>query len=140
MTVQLAPGTPESVEQELITQTTAQFNATVNVNQFFPNTYQIILQGDNTTYNPLVTNQQMLNAVVQEATSTYNNGWANGLTYQQNYDINLAANFDSICSTSTVFNGVQADTNTCVGIIAKIIEGIELLQYQDPVPPQPGDY
>jgi hypothetical protein len=135
---------PATLEQALIAQIQNQFVATVFVNPLVPNTWQIKLLGVNPNYNPLVTNQQMLDATVLMSTTNFVYGFADGMTYQQKVQEGSVGFLGNLCATATYFNLIQTssktfDRSTCQDVITTIEDALfELsLSTPTPIPPEP---
>lgn len=146
MTLQLSPGTPEQVEQDLIASVTNQFNVTISTNPFFQFTYQAVLNGYNPLYNPPLTSQQLLNQINSDAqyitnvdSNTYPAGWADGMGYQQYLDNTQAGEFIDNCSSPTYFNLVNIDTQTCANVVSAFYEYIYSVHIGTPTA-VPGDW
>lgn len=149
--IEISTGAPAGIEAQLIAQTTTQFNATVVPNPFFPNTYQIEVFGENTSYNPPVTSAQLLQQINMDAqymatvdSSTFINGFADGMAYQQSQEENLVSYYAVNCSTPTLFNLSQTstttfDSNTCGDVATTIDEALFQLSQSSPIviPPEP---
>jgi hypothetical protein len=124
---------PSALETSLIAATTNQYNATLTVNPFFSGTYQIELIAPNPNYNPPVSNQDLLDALVTVDSYTYTSGWADGESYQEFKQWNVTASYGNLCNGATNFNLVQTttgtfDQGTCqdvVGTIANIIFNLQ---------------
>jgi hypothetical protein len=128
-TVQVSTASSPGLETAFIAATTTQFNANVLVNPFFAGTYQITLNGLNPSYNPLVTNTQLLNSLVAVSTYGYVYGYGGGMVYQNNVDSNLATNFAINCSSPTAFmlnatSTTTFDSNTCNDVMQNVLNAL----------------
>lgn len=128
----------------MLTQLAAQFSINLFVNPLVPNTYQIKLFDLNPNYNPLITNQQMLDAVVETSTNNFVYGFADGMTYQQNQQIGSVGFLGNLCGSATNFSLIQTttgtfDRSTCQDVIATIEDALFALSLSTPtpIPPEP---
>ena len=133
-----------AMDAPLIAATTIQFNATVLTNPFFPGTYNVTVNGLNPSYNPPISNEDLLNAVVAASTTNYVPGFADGMTYQQTQEEGLVGSFGINCSSPTAFVLEQTttgtfNTSTCQDVIATIEDALfeESLSTPTPIPPEP---
>jgi hypothetical protein len=147
--VQLGPNVPESVEQNFLADTTAQWLGTLTSNAFFPNTYTFVLTGPNTAFNPPPSNIDLLNAVITVDSYTYVYGWADGMSYDRASNMQLIANIEGQCASSTTFivdgstwNTVYVDTATCRAVLNESWQQLYQLNYASPtvVPGFRSDY
>lgn len=147
---------PPTLESGLIASATNQYNATLTANPFFPGTYQIQLISTNAAYNPPVTNQALLNALVSVSTQNYVYGWADGIDWQRWHTLGFFNNqFDSSrnyvvnCSSPSYWNSLQVstsafplvsiDSTTCMAILSGVYNDIYNEFFSTPpapVPPQ----
>lgn len=137
--VQVSTASPSSLEQSFIAATTAQFSGTVFVNPFFPGTFQILLTGENSSYNPVVSNQDLLNEITQISTSTFIYGFADGMTYQQTTEEGSIGFLGNLCGSATSFSLIQTtaqtfDKNTCEDVVTTIESQLFAMSLSTPTP------
>jgi hypothetical protein len=108
--ITVSTSTDESTETALIAQTTTQFNASLFVNPFTPNTYQVKLFGLNPNYNPPPT-------VAQIEQNTVQFEYASGMIYERSGDAGALGYFMSLCDNATNFALVTIDSTTCQGVL-----------------------
>lgn len=116
--VTLGPNVPETIEQQFIASATTQYQATLVPNPLASNTYQLTLFGLNSSYNPPVTNLELLNSIVTIDSYTYVYGWADAENYQQNLDGTFLGSLIGKCDTPSDFTIDQStpptfDAATC---------------------------
>lgn len=111
----ISTGAPQGTEAQFIASMQAQWNVKVISNPLASNTYGITLYGPNPSYNPPITNAQLMQQIDLDAqyienvdSYTYVYGWADGESYQQSETSNMLQNFMVQCSTPSVF----VDTKT----------------------------
>lgn len=130
--VQLSTAAPLGLEAQFIAATTTQFTATVTSNPFFAGTYQISLLGLNPTYNPLITNAQLLEQINLDTqyiatvdSYTYVYGYAQGMTDQQTTEEGFVGSLGNLCGSPTNYALIQTTTGTfsqatCQDVVATI--------------------
>jgi hypothetical protein len=135
--VTISTGAPTGLEQQFLSATTNQFQASLLVNPLASNTYQLKLFGLNPNYNPLPTNLQLLDSLVSVDSWTYVAGWSNGESYQQSVTQNILAGYLVQCSSPTAFNLMQTSSSTfylstCQDTISTLINAIGQLHLSTP--------
>lgn len=108
--IQLGPGVPESAEQALLQATSAQFTVDTFVNPFFPNTYALTLHGLNPSYNPPLTNAQLIQLLPQYP-------FGAGMMYERTTDAGHLGSYMGLCNSATSFNLISIDSTTCQGVL-----------------------
>jgi hypothetical protein len=137
--ITVAGTAPQGLEQELIANTTTQYQATLLVNPFFAGTYQINISGLNPNFNSSPTNQQLLDYLVTVDSWTYVAGWANGESYQQSVDTKIADDFTAWCSSAPYFGLVSIDSTTCLAVAGGLAAEIVQMHLSAPTV-VPGDF
>lgn len=135
--VQLSTGVPSSIGDSFIAQTTTQFNAVAIKNPLVSNTYSIKIYGLNPNYNPPITNQQLLDALVTVDSYTYVYGWANGMDYGIHTARDIAGGYAINCSTPTEFNLNETssstfDTKTCYDVMGSVLDAFYQIDLSTP--------
>ena len=137
--VTVSTAAPQGLESAFIASTTAQWLASVSVNPFFAGTYSIQLFGPNPSYNPPVSNADLLNAVVTVDSYTYVYGWENGEEYQQSQDVQKLTDYTVLCSSPSAWGLVAIDSTTCIAVLGDAENGIFQLQLATPTA-TPGNW
>ena len=114
-------------DQALIAATTAQFNATVVTNPFFPGTYNVLVNGINPSYNAPLTPTQLLQEIDNMAaynttvdSYTYLFGWADGTTYTRAQDAEQADFIFAACTSTMTFATPPPGISTTSWIVPRI--------------------
>ena len=121
--VTVSTAAPVGLEKDFIAQTTAQYAASVFVNPFVANTYQVQLFGPNPSFNPPPSNADLLNALVSVDSYTYVYGWGDGESFERYHDLGyftapigtvgmLDGGFFVNCSSPTYWNNIQYSSDT----------------------------
>lgn len=123
--VSISTGAPKSLEQQFISNTTSQFQATLLVNPLVANTYQLKLFGPNPMFNPPPTNKDLLDAVVTVDSYTYVYGWAAGGSYFLSQQEGAIGALGNLCDSATNYHLIQTSTgtfdrSTCQDVITTI--------------------
>lgn len=148
--VSLTAGTPESVEQTFVADTTSWFQATVTTNPFVANTFTIKLSGIRS--QPVILNPidatSVMNNFIAQSTTTYVYGFADGQSYERHTDLGTMGEYAVNCSSPTFFDVVNGTTTitpkidlaTCDTILSELQDEIFTQNFSTPtvIPPVPG--
>lgn len=104
--VDLAKGTPLSLQDDFIANATNQYLATVTKSPYFANTYSLLISGKKLYIPPIVSSPIYTSTAVDALLA---NGWGLGQLSERDMDLNAIEHFSINCSSKTMF---VTSTNT----------------------------
>ena len=136
-TVLVSSAASHQLEKEFLSDTTTQYLAGLTANPLVANTYTLILYGHNPKYQAPPSPPTTLEEALQLGGDVYVYGFANGMGFQQQNQIEAIAMKGNLCDSPTNFMLLDTSTatfnfGTCRDVITTLLGDLFLLSTSTP--------